>query len=522
MNQSPNSNVPELEKIDGQELVLGLVGAVGTNLSMVTEMISEALRRVNYTPHAIKLTELLIAVPTFEHLSKLDTLEDKRVDSLMTAGNDFRQRSKRGDVMALLGVSKIGEIRSELTPGSEILTRHAYIFRSLKNPAEVTALRDIYGSRFFAVGVYSPVAVRKQRLAEAISRSHGDYGASRYQEPAQKLIDRDEREVGEKFGQNVSDTFAMSDLFVDASDENILRLQINRFVDVLFGSPYITPTIDEYALYHASAAALKSADLSRQVGAVIANASGDILAAGCNEVPASGGGNVWENVPHDNEKDYRDFQIGYDTSAKMKYEILEEVFRELSKGWLREEYSEIAPEKLATMSLEKDREGNLSNARISSIIEYGRIVHAEMSAISSAARCGTAIRDCTLFCTTFPCHMCARHIVAAGIKRVVYIEPYPKSMTKELYRKMISVDRDPEADTDAVRFEPFVGVAPRRYFELFESHKGSRKGTSGRTVNWQPMKSFPKVKKFSVYPRLEAIYISALGEAFKALGGTDG
>ncbi|MDN3612645.1 hypothetical protein QWZ16_23945 [Vibrio ostreicida] len=26
----------------------------------------------------------------------------------------------------------------------------------------------------------------------------------------------------------------------------------------------------------------------------------------------------------------------------------------------------------------------------------------------------------------FPCHNCAKHIVASGIKRVVYVEPYPK------------------------------------------------------------------------------------------------
>jgi deoxycytidylate deaminase len=41
------------------------------------------------------------------------------------------------------------------------------------------------------------------------------------------------------------------------------------------------------------------------------------------------------------------------------------------------------------------------------ILEFGRVIHAEMSAISDAARLGRATKDATLFCTTFPCHICA-------------------------------------------------------------------------------------------------------------------
>ncbi len=97
-------------------------------------------------------------------------------------------------------------------------------------------------------------------------------------------------------------------------------------------------------------------------------------------------------------------------------------------------------------------------------MEFGRIVHAEMSAITDAARRGLSVKDATLYCTTFPCHMCARHILAAGIMRVVYIEPYPKSMAKELYKGSLNVDDDPEADKKSVAFRPFVRhIAPPVY-----------------------------------------------------------
>jgi deoxycytidylate deaminase len=70
-------------------------------------------------------------------------------------------------------------------------------------------------------------------------------------------------------------------------------------------------------------------------------------------------------------------------------------------------------------------------------LEYGRIVHAEMGALADAARLGHMVKDGTLYCTTFPCHMCAKHIVAAGIEKVVFLEPYPKSLASDLHSDSI-------------------------------------------------------------------------------------
>jgi hypothetical protein len=70
-----------------------------------------------------------------------------------------------------------------------------------------------------------------------------------------------------------------------------------------------------------------------------------------------------------------------------------------------------------------------------------------------------------LFCTTDPCHSCARHIIAAGLHDVVYIEPYDKSMAVELHSDAIS---DDASSSDHVRCRLFAGVAPRRFARLFE------------------------------------------------------
>ncbi|HTW59778.1 MAG TPA: deaminase [Terriglobales bacterium] len=125
----------------------------------------------------------------------------------------------------------------------------------------------------------------------------------------------------------------------------------------------------------------------------------------------------------------------------------------------------------------------MKGSHLSNSIEYFRAVHAEMAAIVDAARRGVSVKDGVLFCTTFPCHDCAKHIVAAGLQRVVYIEPYPKSLAPELYLDSIAVDqRKPKNLNGAgavgyVSFESFVGVAPRQYMDCFIM--GERKTKEG-------------------------------------------
>jgi dCMP deaminase len=53
-----------------------------------------------------------------------------------------------------------------------------------------------------------------------------------------------------------------------------------------------------------------------------------------------------------------------------------------------------------------------------------RTVHAEANAIAYAARAGTATESAELFCTHSPCEPCAKLIISAGIRRVVYATRY--------------------------------------------------------------------------------------------------
>lgn len=64
--------------------------------------------------------------------------------------------------------------------------------------------------------------------------------------------------------------------------------------------------------------------------------------------------------------------------------------------------------------------------------ELCRGTHAEQNAIVQAALYGVAIEGATLYCTHQPCSGCTKMIINAGIKRIVYLLPYPDELAGEL------------------------------------------------------------------------------------------
>ena len=79
------------------------------------------------------------------------------------------------------------------------------------------------------------------------------------------------------------------------------------------------------------------------------------------------------------------------------------------------------------MNLEKNSNKGIKeivakSSRIKSLIEFSRSIHAEMHAIITGSQLGgDRMIGGSLYCTTYPCHNCARHIILAGIKKVYYI-----------------------------------------------------------------------------------------------------
>ncbi|MBQ6454294.1 MAG: cytidine/deoxycytidylate deaminase family protein [Coriobacteriales bacterium] len=67
--------------------------------------------------------------------------------------------------------------------------------------------------------------------------------------------------------------------------------------------------------------------------------------------------------------------------------------------------------------------------------ELCRAIHAEQNAIVQAAKYGTSIEGGTIYTTAYPCVMCAKMIINAGLKRIVYRDSYPDDLSTELLKE---------------------------------------------------------------------------------------
>ena len=420
----------------------------------------------------------------------------------MDAGNQARSVSDDDSVLALGVATHIFALREKDDKGSpQPLTKTAFIVDSLKRPEEVEKLRLIYPSGFILVGVHEDETRRRRHLIQ-------NYGIT--DSNAEKLILRDAEEGKIKHGQRVNRTFHLADFFVKISDNHDhLRGDIKRMVALWFGNPFITPTFDEHAMFLAFSAALRSADLSRQVGAVVTRNS-QILSTGANDCPKAGGGLYWPirlpsangciaDVP--NGRDY--LRDDGDSNKAEQVRIIEQIVGEGSSS----EYG------FDKQKLRKLLDGSV----IRDLTEYGRVVHAEMEALLSCSRNGLSTAGTTLYCTTFPCHNCAKHIVAAGVQRVVYVEPYPKSKAIQFHDDSITTT-GLDSEDDKVKFDAFVGIGPRRFFDLFSMQLGSsyplirKEDETGKAKKWSIEKAQLRIQmKPASYLDLEAQAVKMFG-----------
>jgi deoxycytidylate deaminase len=329
-----------------------------------------------------------------------------------------RATTGRKDIMALISAAKIFTTRETDSDENPVAQkRRAHILVSLKRPEEVESLRQIYGPGFFLIGVFANEAERIDYLTNRKGLEH---------EQAHDLIEIDQKQTAEEFGQRTRDTFQMADLFVGVAGREYEK-GLQRFLRLVFGDPFTTPSRDEHAMFLAYAATLRSGDLSRQVGAALTCADGDVISLGCNDVPSPGGGLYSAD---DGEADQRDLKRQKDSNDARKEEIIDDIILAFSKKFLPGRNTD---------EILKEARPLMRETLVSDLTEFGRAVHAEVDAIIAAGRTGVSFGASTLYTTTFPCHTCTRHIIAAGVKRVVYIEPYPKSLAKELHSDAIRI-----------------------------------------------------------------------------------
>nr|WP_255714068.1 anti-phage dCTP deaminase [Pelagibacterium xiamenense] len=456
------------------EIFVGLVAPVGVDTTDVRKSLTSEFQAKGYTPIHVKVTDVFpilhLQVGGRHPITSTGYID--RVQNYIKFGDELRERFERNEILAAAAIFSIARLRTqhyeELSNEEKHQTyeRRVFIIDQCKRPEEIDLLRKVYGNLFFQISVYARRETRARFIASKVTKDLAVTDGKTADSMALELIADDENEATKPHGQRVGKTFHGADFIVNTEVVNLsIGMQIRRFCELLFGSNAISPTRLEYGMYSAKVAALRTLDLSRQVGAAIFTEAGEVLAMGSNEVPKGGGGTYWS----DSEGiDAREYRLEIDTNDDLKKTVARE-FYTLVKGKTPSE---------AEFGSFLDRV-DVQNSRAMDALEYGRIVHAEMGALMDAARHGHSVRNAVLFTTTFPCHMCAKHIVASGIAKVYYLEPYPKSLVSEIHSDSVEVDgsdRGKYRDYPASRFEHFYGVTPRRYREFFERTKRKKDG----------------------------------------------
>ena len=488
---SSNKGKSTLNKVHNtqtEELVIGLCYPLGAHRSVVISEIKKLLKD-SFDYKDIKVKKLSSFISDYKEVYKAKdrTPRFQEIMGKIKGGDELREEYGNS-ILADLAIREIHNdrlsenptINDEIPNIEDIQSRRVcYIVDSIKNIDELNLFRSIYKENFYLFSIYTPELERKSLLHEMSS------------DEIKTILDIDDKE-GNSHGQNVRDTFVDADFFLRVSkthseDEvekeklflNELRGKILRYLDLIFESGVTTPFKNESAMYFAKSAAGNSSCLSRQVGACITDEDGNFLSEGWNEVP-SFGGSVYSN---ESNLDRRCFKLGYCSNDRTKDEITDTIFESLIAN-------PILKEKLSDLNVINIFKKELRNSKIKDLIEYSRAVHAEMNAIiKGSQKTSDRMKGGKLFCTTYPCHNCARHIILAGINEVYFIEPYVKSYATSLHKDAITED---EGEFNKVKILFFDGVAPRRYQEFFSNFNDRKIRNTGVLVDFERKTSKPK------------------------------
>lgn len=205
-------------------------------------------------------------------------------------------------------------------------------------------------------------------------------GDSKTPEEISMLLKREEGEGEPEDGQQVGKCLGRVD-FLILNEGTLVDLQnkVEHFLGLLNGTD--RPTFDEIFMEVAYSWAKRATCLRRKVGAVIARDKQQ-LTTGYNGAP--------RDLPHCAD-------LG---------------------GCLRE--------KLGVPSGQKH--------------EICRGTHAEQNAITQAAKLGINITGGTIYTNTFPCVICTKMILNAGLKEVVYDAPYNDPLSREILGQQCHVE----------------------------------------------------------------------------------
>ena len=252
-----------LPSLPDPELFFGFCSPIGVDNKKAYSILSDILKKYGYSSEYFKVTSLMKSLKPGSLVLKELPLEE-RYDSYINYANEIRKILGLPYALAALCCAAVRNFRREKRGNPDAyIPKTAYVFDQFKRKEEIDLLRQVYGRLFIAISLHSEKKNRFDQLINRIASDHADARlADAHSSIATQLMKRDQSEENVPSGQRLEEAFPSADLFLNLDDLEGAEKLLTRFLDALFGSNSVSPTRDEYGMYLARNAALRSVDLS--------------------------------------------------------------------------------------------------------------------------------------------------------------------------------------------------------------------------------------------------------------------
>ncbi|MEW8626790.1 MAG: hypothetical protein AB2551_13625 [Candidatus Thiodiazotropha sp.] len=285
---------------------------------------------------------------------------------------------------------------------------------AIRNPFEAYYFHQRY-SGFYLLSVNTPNEERLKHLRESHKFSE------------QQIIALDNKEYPKRLSgnnvfisQNIQRCIELSDIHLNNPDRqkfnnNELSSQLFWYVSLILHPGLVTPTTIERGMQLAFSAKLNSGCISRQVGAIVTDHNYSVKAIGWNSTPEGQTPCILRSAS--------ELLDGGEEEVYSRYERTNEKFQNVMSCTFSKVIGSTNLKGRNISYCFKDIQNKVDGEKNQ---VHTRSLHAEENAFLQIAKYGgEAIQGGFLFTTASPCELCSKKAYQLGIKKVIYIDPYP-------------------------------------------------------------------------------------------------
>ncbi len=348
----------------------------------------------------------------------------------------------------------------------EVKKEPAYIvIDAFRNPFEAMYFKERYAA-FYLFSINAEQRHVEDRLARGLKMSIDQIKQQDDKENPSDTVDSAKNFVS----QNIKACIQKSDVHIanngmyGNSNYHELYGQIIKYIALIQHPGLITPSLDEKMMQVAHTAKLNSACLSRQVGASITNQYGSLKAIGWNSV-ADGQTPCLLRSKDELLKGTISNSFSLYEKGQKFIEAINEFYPKIGNDDLVGRNQSFCFSEIHNKQIMKEKNQNTKDCKCDKNQVHTRSLHAEENAFLQISKYGgEGIKDGTLYSTASPCELCSKKAYQLGIKRIVYIDPYPGTAQEQI---LLSGLYPPKVEL----FKGAIGSAYNKLYEPIISYK---------------------------------------------------